>query len=415
MRRSVAEVSPIPISLATRSLAATFVSLALAYGIWYSYSVFLVALLREFGWSRSVLAGAFSIFTLVHGAAGLPLGWLADRVGPRRIIMVGGALLGLALCLDAAATRPWHLYVTFGLLTSAGVALAGWVPAVILVQRWFPHRVGTAIGITSSGIGTGIFLVVPTCQWLIDTVGWRWTWRIAGLVLCAWIVPAALFLIKDPPRASVRATAVPLDEGLSLHDALGLPVFWLLGLAQAATSFANQMLLVHQVVYLVDHGITTLIAASVVGVVGLSSMVGKAGGGWLSDQIDRRITFTISAAAVGASIGVLGLLALSPSAAWAYLYAVLIGVGYSAPAAIFPALVSDRFRGRHYGAIFGALSVANALGGGLGPWVGGRVFDTYGTYAPAFIAAVIGATVSTAAIWSVGRGRPAAPTPGARS
>ena len=168
-----------------------------------------MALLREFGWSRSVLAGAFSIFTLVHGAAGLPLGWLADRVGPRRLVLVGGALLGLALCLDGAATRPWHLYVTFGLLTSAGVALAGWVPAVILVQRWFPHRVGTAIGITSSGIGTGIFLVVPTCQWLIDTVGWRWAWRIAGIVVCAWIVPAALFLVKDPPRASAPATAVP--------------------------------------------------------------------------------------------------------------------------------------------------------------------------------------------------------------
>jgi MFS family permease len=212
----------------------------------------------------------------------------------------------------------------------------------------------------------------------------------------------------------VRATAVPLDEGLTLRHALGHRAFWLLGLSQAATSFANQMLLVHQVVYLVDHGITTLIAASVVSVVGLSSMVGKAGGGWLSDQIDRRITFTISALAVGGSIGVLGLLALSPSPAWAYLYAVLIGVGYSAPAAIFPALVSDRFRGRHYGAIFGALSVANALGGGLGPWVGGRVFDAGGSYAPAFIAAVIAAAVSTTAIWGVGRGRPAAPTPGAR-
>ena len=270
-----------------------------------------MALLREFGWSRSVLAGAFSIFTLVHGAAGLPLGWLADRVGPRRLIMVGGALLGLALCLDAAATRPWHLYVTFGLLTSAGVALAGWVPAVILVQRWFPHRVGTAIGITSSGIGTGIFLVVPTCQWLIDTVGWRWTWRIAGLVLCAWIVPArALPHQGSAPRERPGDRGAPRRGPDRCTTPSAMPVFWLLGAAQAATSFANQMLLVHQVVYLVDHGITTLIAASVVGVVGLSSMVGKAGGGWLSDQIDRRITFTISAAAVGGSIGVLGLLAL---------------------------------------------------------------------------------------------------------
>ncbi|HXH83790.1 MAG TPA: MFS transporter, partial [Candidatus Tectomicrobia bacterium] len=171
-----------------RSLVATFVTLGLAYGVWYSYAVFLVALLEEFGWSRSVLAGAFSVFSLMHGAASAPLGWLADRAGPRRIVLAGGALLAVGLALDSVVARPWHLYLTFGVVTALGVAASGWTPAVVLVQRWFPDRVGTALGITSAGIGVGIFLFVPLCQWLIDLVGWRQAYRAVAVLAVAWIV-----------------------------------------------------------------------------------------------------------------------------------------------------------------------------------------------------------------------------------
>ena len=111
--------SPAPSYLA---LGVTVVTLALAYGVWYAYSVFLVALLREFGWSRSVLAGAFSVFTLVSGGAGPVLGALADRFGPRRLILIGGVLLAASLWADSFVTRAWHLYLAFGLMTAIGVA-----------------------------------------------------------------------------------------------------------------------------------------------------------------------------------------------------------------------------------------------------------------------------------------------------
>jgi MFS family permease len=96
-----------------------------------------VALLREFGWSRSVLAGAFSVFALVAGAVNPVVGGLGDRWGPRRVIMVGGGVLALALWAVSLITTPWQLYAAFGLATSAGVTTAGWTPAVILVQRQF--------------------------------------------------------------------------------------------------------------------------------------------------------------------------------------------------------------------------------------------------------------------------------------
>jgi MFS family permease len=383
-----------------RTVAATFVTLGLAYGVWYGYAVFLVALLREFGWSRSVVAGAFSTFTLVHGLVAYPIGWVCDRMGPRRLILVGGVLLSLGLFLDGAVTRPWHLYLVFGVLTALGVAAAGWVPAVILVQRWYPQRLGTMLGFTSAGIGVGIFVVVPFSQVLIDLVGWRDAFRVLAVLMALWILPATLWLLRDPPRpAPAPAGARGGGDDVSLRQAMATPRFWLIAVAQGAASFVNQMLLAHQVAYLVDHGITTLVAASVVGMVGLGSIVGKGGGGWASDTFGRELTYTVGMALVAASIGTLGLLALSPDPAWAYLYGVLVGVGYAVTAPLMPAVVSDLYRGRNFGTIFGAIQVANAVGGSAGPWVAGRIFDARGSYTVAFAIALGSGLVAITALW----------------
>lgn len=391
-------------SPAFRSIAVTFVTLGLTYGIWYAYSVFLVALLREFGWSRSVVSGAFSVFALTHGLCGIWLGRLGDRIGPRRIVLAGGVLLAIALPLDSIVERPWQLYLTFGVLTGVGVAAAGWVPAVILVQRWFPHRVGFALGATSAGIGLGITLVVPFTQLLIDLYGWRAAFRVLGALMILWVIPATYWLVRDPLRGPRRSAppSEPTGRGdVTLAQAARQRRFWLLGIAQVLGNMGSQMLLVHQAAYLVDHGIAAIVAASVVSVVGLTSIAGKTGGGWLSDRLGREITYTLGMTATVMSVGALGLIALSPHAGLAYVYAVLIGLGYAVTAPLMPAIISDLFRGRHFGAIFGALHVANALGGALGPWLGGRIFDATGTYRAAFIAGIVTAVISTVFLWMV--------------
>jgi len=214
---------------AYRALAVTVVTLALAYGVWYAYSVFLVALLKEFGWSRSVLAGAFSLFTLVSGGAGPVLGALADRFGPRRLILAGGVLLAASLWADSYVARAWHLYVGFGLLTAIGVSTAGWTPAVVMVQRQFSARLGLALGIAGSGVGLGIFLVVPLCQALIEAFGWRWAFRGLGTLAALWILPATFLAVRDtpaPPRLAGAAVA-PAGDGRahSLDRALANPSF----------------------------------------------------------------------------------------------------------------------------------------------------------------------------------------------
>jgi MFS family permease len=184
--------------------------------------------------------------------------------------------------------------------------------------------------------------------------------------------------------------------------AVASPRFWTLALCQSSAGFVNQMLLVHQVAFLVDHGVAAIMAASVVGVVGLGSIVGKAGGGWASDTFGREATYTAGGVLVIASIGTLGLVALTGVSAWAYVYGALIGVGYAVTAPLIPAVLSDIYRGRHFGAIFGAMQVTNAFGGSSGPWVAGRIFDATGSYAVPFGIGVVAAVVSTAALWIVG-------------
>ncbi len=396
------------------TLGAIALTLGLTYGVWYSYSVFLVALLKEFGWSRSVLAGAFSVFTLVHGAANPVIGMLCDRVGPRRLVIFGGVALGLALYGNSFIDSPQHLYLGFGLLTAASVALCGWVPAVVLVQRQFMDRLALSLGIVSSGIGLGMLLVVPLCQALIESLGWRSAWQILGAICAGWIVPANLFLVRDASSPATvvsaargaRETAVPQakaqDAGareVTLRAAVRTQAFWLVLAAFFFGNVCSQTLHVHQVAFLVDHGITAMAAASVVGVVGVASIFGKTGGGWLADRFEREKIYVIGIAILVGAVGALAMVGLAPSRLGAYVFAVMLGVGYSATASLIPAMISDRFRGRHFGLILGMGLMGSAVGSALGPWLAGRLFDATGSYSIPFVIAAVCGTIAGIAGW----------------
>jgi MFS family permease len=388
-------------------------TLALAYGIWYAYSVVLVALLREYGWSRSVLAGAFSVFTLVHGGVNPLVGVLCDRLRPLGLMAAGGAALGLALWADSYITEPWHLYLGFGVFTAVAVAAAGWVPAIVQAQRDFQDQLGLALGIVSSGVGLGMLLVVPLTQLLIDAYGWRTAFRVLGGICVVWIVPSSLFMLRRAEKSrgqtlgekSRGQTPVKQDQAkagsvpVTLAQAVrGMP-FWMMIAAYFFGNVCSQTLHVHQVAYLVDLGVSAIVAASVVGVVGASSIAGKIGGGWLSDRMEREFVYLGGITIMLGAVAALASLAAAP-AAWAiYGYAVLLGVGYSATASIIPAMVSDRFGGRHFGAIVGVGLMGSAVGSATGPWMAGYLFDLTGSYMPAFAIAAGCGVAAGAAGW----------------
>jgi MFS family permease len=388
------------------ALAVIGVTLALAYGIWYSYSVILVALLEEFGWSRSVLAGAFSVFTLLHGGVNPLIGALCARFKPLRVTAAGGAAIGLALLGDSFIASPLGLYLAFGVVTAFAVALAGWVPALVYVQRNYQDRVGFSIGIISAGVGVGMMLVVPLTQLLIDALGWRGAYRVLGLVCFLWVTPASLWLMsvqgrspKEPNQEQTGSVPSRGTANMTLREAMRTQPFWLLIAAYFFGNVSSQTLHVHQVAFLVDHGLAAIVAASVVGVVGLASIVGKMGGGWLSDRVDRELVYVAGIAILVSAAFALLSLGSPPGRSAAYGYAVLLGLGYSVTAAITPAMVADRFSGPHFGAIVGVGLMANAAGSAVGPWLAGRLYDASASYAVAFTLTAASGVAAGVAAW----------------
>jgi MFS family permease len=363
------------------------------------------------------VAGAFSLLVVVHGLSGPLLGWLVERFGPRAVIASGGAVLGAGLLAGAHIHSVWQLYAAIGGLAALGVSAAGWVPAVVLIRGWFPHQVGTAIGLTSAGIGVGIFALVPAAQLLIDWLGWRWALRVLAVVMVAWIVPATLLLVRDAGGAGPRlatptarsAGAASSRSSWTVRTALGSWRFWATGAAFFAGSAATQMLLVHQVAYLVDHGVSALVGATVVGLVGVFSIGGKAGWGTLSDRIGREPTYSLAFGCVATSVAALALAGAHPGTPLPYVYAALIGIGYAVTAPLTPAIASDLFGGPRFARIFGLLHLTNSLGGAIGAWVAGFIFDRTGGYALALPISAVTALLAPTLIWFAAPRRPNPP------
>jgi MFS family permease len=395
-----------------------FVTMALLYGLWFSYSVFLVALLKEFGWSRSVTAGAFSLFALVHAAVGPFFGPFAERVGPRRVIRAGGCLLALGLLLAAETSQPWHLYLAFGFIAAVGIGFSGYVPLVILIRGWFPTRVGTAVGIAAGGIGVGIFGLIPLAQLLIDWYDWRWAFRVFAAVVVGWILPATIWLLREPPKPAFPIQAQPASEvgapqGCLTYWTLAQAVwswrFWALGIVLFTNNSAITLLMIHQVAYLVDHGVPAMAAATIGGIVGLTSIAGKVGWGYLMDRTLRELVYTLASLSFALSLGFLVLAGTYPATALPYAYAILLGLGYAITAPLAPAASNDLFGGPGFSTIFGSIHISLGLGAAVGAWAGGKIFDVTGSYAAAFWGAFGLICFSCVLLWAVAPRRPNPP------
>jgi MFS family permease len=396
-------------------IGATFMTLVFTYGAWYSYSVFLVALLREYGWTRSVVAGAFSVFLAVQGLLAPPAGGLLRRFGPRRCVLAGGVVIGLALMLAAETTEWWHLYVAFGGMFAAGMSLAGWIPTVVLVWGWYPHRVSTMVGVASAGIGIGVLGVVPLAQFLIEQVGWRWAYRALAVLILGWTVPATLGLVRDPspapaggmpPRGGESEGKADSPVAWTLAGALRSARFWWLAGVYFTGSYVTQMLMIHQVAYLVDHGVPAMTAATVSGVGGLMTIVGKLGWGVLSDRTGREQTYALGFACVLGSIGALVLAGASRAPLALFLFSVLVGLGFGVLGPVTPAAASDLFGGPGFPTIFGVLFGVMCLGMGSGTWSAGELFDRTGSYAVALWVGAAMAILSPVLLWLAAPRRP---------
>lgn len=398
-------------------VAIAFVTMALSVSARTAFSLLLPPLLDEFGWERGLVAGAFSLGFLISAVTGPVIGRLMDRHGPRPIITAGVVLVGGGMLLAPAMTAPWHLSATLGVMVGVGVNLMSFTAQSLYLPNWFVRHRAFAISIAFSGVGIGAVVVLPWFQAIILEDGWRAACRAMGLALVCIVGPLALLVRKRPEDvgllpdgeaetadAAARAHARIVDSAWAaiewtLARAVRTARFWWLSLGFFAGLFAWYAVQVHQTQFLIETGFTPTVAAWALGFVSVVAIPGQIGLGALSDRIGREAIWAV--ACLGFAICYAALLALPhwPGMPLLYLMVVSQGLlGYAFPSVMGP-MVAEIFEGPHYGAIFGALSVALVGGGAAGPWVAGELYDLTGSYRPAWIIAILLCAVSAAAIW----------------
>ena len=383
-------------------LATVWLTLGITFGLMFSFSVFLVPLLEEFGWSRGLAAGAFSLSAVVQGLLSPAIGTLVDRFGPRRLILCGAVTLGLSAVLGSRITELWHLYFVTGVLTAVGVTAVGWVPSAALVAQWFAQRQATMMGLAFSGMGVGVLTVGPLAQWLISTHGWRDAYLFLGIGTLALLVPLVWIGVHNAPRAApgARAAGGAADGGgVRVRAALRTRAFWALFFAYMCTPLAVFTIVTHQVAFAVDHGFPRLFVATIFGLTGFMSIVGRVVFGFAADRIGRALSATISYGCT--AVGTLGLLSIEiwPHPAGLYVYALLFGLGFGARGPIITAIAASLFPGRRFGAIYGYLSIGNGFGGAIGPWFAGALFDLTGSYRVPFLIATLFCVGGSICFW----------------
>ena len=394
----------------------SFTTLALTYTIMYSFSVFFVALLKEFGWSRSVTAGAFSLFWILHGIVGPFVGNLVDRWGARWVFLLGSLLLGTGLALCSWIDTWWQLYLFFGVISAVGVGSTGWVPNTTVIQNWFEGKRGLAMGIISSGVGIGMFVCVPSIQHLINRVGWRMTYRLMAFIIPLSIMTMAILFLKKRPRPipsneAQQETLHTTMQGSSganegwgllswtLRQAIQTRQFRILSLCFFFTSFINQSVMTHHVAFFVDQGLQALFASYIAGLVGMVSIVGKIFWGTLSDRIGREVTFTLVIVCTICAMVLLIIFTRLSCLKIPYLYALFFGLGYAGLAVLSPLIAADFFAGAAYGSIYGTLYLLNGLGGAFGAWFAGFLYDHVQSYVPLFVTVIACALLACVTLW----------------
>ena len=387
-------------------LAAVFAFNLLGRGSGETYTVFLLPLEREFGWSRSQLTGVYSLYLLVGGFLAPFVGTLFDRVGPRAVYATGLGCAAAAYLLASTLDTLGQFYLYAGVMVGAGVALVGMVPGSGLLTRWYHARLSAAIGIAFSAIGCGVLLFVPLTQVLLAYLDWRTTYRALGLVLLA-LMPIAAFALPwrkfaaGHPDYRRRTRERVQGEGWTLRAALRTRVYWGLAAMFFFTAVGMFTIVPQIVVYLIDVGFAPVVAATAFGVMGMLQVGTLAGIGFIAARFGYR--HTVTASFVGSSLGIAILFALSfHAAAWLLVaYVVVFGACQGARGPIISAICTTKFAGPRVATIYGTVYSMNAVGAAIGSVMGGVLHDATGGYGACFAFAVASLAIAATPIWVV--------------
>jgi MFS family permease len=369
-------MAPRSVSYGWIVVAASAAIICVGMGTLFSLGVFLVPIQRSMGWSRGAISTVALLNWIAMGVGSFAWGALSDRIGGRSVALAGGFLLGLGLVLSSQVQALWQFYVTFGLLVGFSVG-AFYAPLTSSATKWFTARRGLAVALVSSGIGLGILLISPLARALTS----GWDWRIAMLVLgdIAWVViiPTALLIRDDPDQVDASGAAAPGPE-YSSGQVLRAPQFWAIALTHFACCAAHSGPIFHMVTHATDQGVPAMVAATVLGVSGLSSIAGRIGGGLIADRFGVKRTL-IAGLVLQAAIIAAYLMARE---AWSfYALAMIFGTAYGGVMPLYALVTREYFGERVMGTAYGAVFLISSLGMGIGSLAGGVIYDRLGAYA----------------------------------
>ena len=370
---------------------ATFVCLALIFGVSYSFAAFFESFAVEFSAQRADVSWIFGLSGFVYFVMGAGGGMLADRFGPRIVCSAGMALIALGLMATSWATSLFAVYLSYGLLVGLGIALV-YTPSIASVQPWFTTRRGLAGGIASSGVGAGTLLVPVLVAMAIGPMPWREAMQVLALgVLVLGLLAAAL--LRRAPAAPSSGSGGSAS-GLSLCETLRSPTFRWLYLATVLASPVMFIPFAHVSASARDLGLGEAFAVGLVGLIGVGSLVGRFAIGLLADRLGRAQTLVLMQLSMGASYVLWG---AASGQGLLVVFALWFGLSYGSIVSLLPAICMDYFGGRSVASVVGTLYSGAAFGNLLGPVLAGAVFDHSGHYLG--VMAVCG-VLSLSATWA---------------
>jgi len=377
-------------------VAATgFLSLFSLVGImFYGLPFFFDFWVKEFGWTReTVTSGNFVAKIIIGPLFGFIAGWVIDRFGPRRLMLSGIVMGGIALIGLSTMTSLWQLYF-FYMFNALGYMCGGPLPNQVLVSRWFDKGRGKAMGIIYLGIGVGGMLVPQIAQKLNENFGWHKALMILGFMMIAIAFPMAWFVKENPEGAQQQVKKdqpkVPFASILKSWPFYLLAIGSMCSIGAVAGTTQNLKLFIS-----LDLKFSQKDAADVLSIVLGASIVGRLLMGWLADRMPKKYVMILIYTLVALSIP---LLYLTDTPGIIYLFAFIFGVALGGDYMIIPLMAAELFGVKVMGRVMGLIITVDGLAEAFAPMLAARLRDQSGSYANGFAALIILAVIGTIAI-----------------
>jgi len=383
------------------------VSMNLALGSLYAWSVFVLPLEKEFGWTRAQTSWVFTIAVLTFAATFILAGWIQDARGPGICALLGAVLVSAGFFLASFTTSLLFLYIFFGVVVGAGNGFGYSTPTPV-ASKWFPDKRGLVVGLMVGGYGASSAIVGPVATNLIASMGWRPTFRLlGGLFFVIGMIGA--WLLKNPPAGyrpagwNPQAAAATQRRDYSPSEMLRTPQFYFLWFAYCLGTTAGLMTISQLVPFARLAGLTAAAATFAITVGAVGNAGGRILSGWLSDALGRLTTLRIMV--LGSAVAMPALFVWREQVLLLYVLVAVVYWCYGTQLSVFASTTADLYGTRNLGMNYGLLFTAWGTAGIIGPIIAARVFDAFGDYRYAFYAASVLALVAFASLILAGAKR----------